>query len=649
MGEKMTSLLKRRRTGSMERDSQSPNKKQCAPVTLAALPGQPAVSNVATTSPQQPASAGAAISVPTETMGATPIEVPSEKKVQNRLDGVEALSALQKIIEQEFNMQILMKHRELRLIEQELAKCQIGLEQLRRCELKPYPGHDTMSLDISSGTGAAVKPDSGPVPPYAAPYGVTDGPYTRHYQHWLLQDPQFEPMQVEYVSSADAAGRATRNSGTARKPTSKSIGRGSDFGMPSYPAPAVKDKNLPQILRRSTDSQLVKLVCNNCHRWNFSSIQGFLNHCRIAHKVDYKSHDAAAIDCGQVLDEQELACLPQEAHNQPVSAAKPATRPAATPAPAVPAMRHVPPPPRQSPPVYIPPRNLVHPLNSSRDTPDVTTPKEEAVRQPVRPVTTSTAAASSSVSSTPLKQSPQVPRLSALFAKNGLGGDLEQAAFSARQRIDFGTLEDDAISPGASALSSPATPLPAPGARTLLGHGPSDANRPPSRKGFRQPLSGLQRHRPAPLSSTVAPADIVLHRTPPAEIPDSPPDSALNLSPNTATADSAPGLVSDDDDYDNGSASEDEAPHTATATMAPPLDVSRGGCGSTAMDLDIAVDHEGLDSDGPHHRHHPAGGDDHAVLIRRNDMMMDVGDESFRGTPGDNNSSRKLGKNGSRN
>ena len=57
-------------------------------------------------------------------------------------DDVDELTPLQQVIDNEFNMQILMKHNELRLIEQELAKCQIALEQLRRCEIQPFPGFE---------------------------------------------------------------------------------------------------------------------------------------------------------------------------------------------------------------------------------------------------------------------------------------------------------------------------------------------------------------------------------------------------------------------------------------------------------------------------------------------------------------------------
>src|SRR6202012_1151402 len=53
---------------------------------------------------------------------------------------------LRAIIEAEINHAILFKHNELRLIEQEIAKCQTGLEQIRRCQLIPFPGSQGMSL-----------------------------------------------------------------------------------------------------------------------------------------------------------------------------------------------------------------------------------------------------------------------------------------------------------------------------------------------------------------------------------------------------------------------------------------------------------------------------------------------------------------------
>ena len=238
------------------------------------------------------------------------------------IDEVSRQTQLQQVIENEFNMQILMKHNELRLIDQELAKCQVALEQLRRCELRPYPGVERPSATVSAGTGPSTTPAPGYTrPSHAAPVGVTDGPYTRHYRHWLLPDAQFDPAPIEDLSPADGGPftgvRASRGTATSRKSVQKSFTMPSQptdslHSLPNYPAPAHKDKSSPLVLRRSTDGQLVKLICNNCLRGNFSSIQGFLNHCRIAHKVDYKSHDAADVDCGRLLEEHEAANLPPD-------------------------------------------------------------------------------------------------------------------------------------------------------------------------------------------------------------------------------------------------------------------------------------------------------------------------------------------------
>ncbi|KAK3110887.1 hypothetical protein LTR53_014378, partial [Teratosphaeriaceae sp. CCFEE 6253] len=177
------------------------------------------------------------------------------------------MTPLRQTIENEFNMQILMKHNELRLIEQELAKCQVALEQLRRCELRPYPGTQQLSASLSDGVGSSVAPPSGYTrPPYAPPYGVTDGPYTSHYRQWLLHDPYFEPAptQVAPATNTPASGdsRHTRHASTARKPVQKSFTMPNSsvnlpMSLPNYPLPSRKNKIA--VVKRSTDGQLVKL------------------------------------------------------------------------------------------------------------------------------------------------------------------------------------------------------------------------------------------------------------------------------------------------------------------------------------------------------------------------------------------------------
>ncbi|PHH80388.1 hypothetical protein CDD82_1797 [Ophiocordyceps australis] len=224
------------------------------------------------------------------------------------------------MISHHFGLEVLTKHNELRLINQELAKCQVALEQLRRCHLIPYPQTcptpDQM-LDISNGTGPALaaKPDQ-TVAPWAPPFGVVDGPYARHYAKWLIPDASFDGLEAAWQpvfegtrprgSLSDA--RTTRNSlqepgapGKARL-VRGAPGQKLQALASGYPQP--KDKAGPCILKRS-DGKTVKLVCIDCHRENFSSTQGFINHCRIAHKRDFKSHEEAAVQSGQIIDVSE--------------------------------------------------------------------------------------------------------------------------------------------------------------------------------------------------------------------------------------------------------------------------------------------------------------------------------------------------------
>lgn len=502
---------------------------------------------------------------------------------------VKSESALQQAIENQINIQILMKHNELRLIDQELAKCQVALEQLRRCELRPFPGSQKPTEAVSAGTGPAVQPQPGfTKPSHAAPYGVVDGPYSRHYRKWLLGDSQFDSEPIRAPSFADSAvfsaNRPTRNSGSARKSTGKSIGSIPGEFLPSLPtqasAPAKKEKSGPLVLKRSNDGKLVKLVCNNCNRGDMNSIQGFLNHCRIAHKVDYKSHDQAALDCGRPLDDQEIASLPADAGTIPT--AKPAPRPVPARASTV-----------AAPPVHVPTSNAVHPLN----TPGATLPdfsRKQTKKLAATPARSMISPPANSATTATFKPSTQAPRLSALFAKNSFGGDLGQAVANAKQKVDFGG-EEETSSPDFSTPSSPS--VPAKGTSSTLGMPPNQATapRPPSRKGQRQPL---QRPRPSPLAPTDKQAQATTLTATPTQLSESP-----RLSPHTV--DSNPGMISDFEDDDHGSASEEESTLPSSRANMLPVSTEPRTCGDS-MDLDVAVDDEM---------------DEHGVIIRRNSML----------------------------
>lgn len=476
-------------------------------------------------------------------------------------------SRLEDVLEHQFNLEILLKHRELRLIEQELAKCQTALEQLRRCEVIPYPGSLGLSESLSAGTGPALKPQPGFTQPQApSPWGVTDGPYTRHYARWLLNDPTFDSLPFNQVMpvldnyAIQPEGRSTRNSGAGISKTGRSRSTRDSFGnlsqaLPNYPSQS-RGKQGPLVIRRLADNLFVKLICNNCQRGDFSSVQGFLNHCRIAHKVDYKSHEAAALDCGKPLEEDETHLIPQGAPVPTPGAPKPQQAPKPALPQAIPA----------------PPAGFVHPLNAQvlpRYTWKRQADEARASVSQSRKPSTSTAAAV--FHAKPLVGSSSAPYLSARFATQGLGGDLRQAITQAREKIDLGPdpVEDEQLTspwnetPKSNGMSAAnvSKPVFKPASEGSQGH-----------KGWYAPIS---RPRPTP----------IMARHVPAEMMDSPP----TLSPHAV--DSNPGLVSDHEDDDAPSDLDEvrSERHESPAAVSGLGALRDRTCGDE-MDVDLEVD-----------------------------------------------------------
>jgi ADA HAT complex component 1 len=223
--------------------------------------------------------------------------------------------SLRRTIESQIGLEILLKHKELRLIDQELAKCQVALEQLRRCSEIAYPA-SRLSEAVSNGVGPALRtPTSEPLPQSPAPWGVTDGPYSRHYAKWLLPDSRFDGgFDAQQVTPSNPAGK---NPAKVRTRGTESVGVGSKSRIrgggqlkalsSGYPQP--KDKAGLVIQKRKSDGLVIKLVCLDCRRENFSSAQGFINHCRIAHNRSFASHDAAADACGEPVEVDETGLV----------------------------------------------------------------------------------------------------------------------------------------------------------------------------------------------------------------------------------------------------------------------------------------------------------------------------------------------------
>jgi hypothetical protein len=542
--------------------------------------------------------------------GSTPLEsrtpVPESTSTPTAADGVSEklevavdLDRVREGIESQLSLEILMKHDELRLINQELAKCQAALEQLRRCHLIPYPtaqGIPESMQHISNGTGPAVV-QGGNVPQWAPAYGVTDGPYTRHYAKWLIPDPAFDGVQVDWQRGSDMSragktvpeGRATRHSfadgsTAASKSRSQRGSSGQKLQALSSGYPQAKEKAGPCILKRASDGQMVKLVCIDCNRDNFSSTQGFINHCRIAHRRDFKSHDEAAQASGQPIEVDEIGGIVGEEKTQSA------------------------------------PNGLVHPLIRSAPT-----DKEaysallsrikaslELYDQGKLPGVTSIP---TSANSTPLKSknskpantpsatfvpSLTTPHLSKLMQSRGFGGDFAQMVIEAKKKVDLDEDSDDE-SEDTDGVSS-ASQRPGNGVETPI----LPAMRVPSRAGvsapFGRPASSKgvdARHSRQPGLSGISPR--LTHATPvintfaaghrnmgstrlvnvehhdhadehrdDVDVDMLHGPSINDLSPNTVASNNAPSLVSDDGEYDEG----DDAESASSEEEAEDSDVA---------------------------------------------------------------------------
>ena len=464
-------------------------------------------------------------------------------------------SALREKIESQFNLEVLLKHRELRLIEQELAKCSVSLEQLRRCQIIPYSLQDfdvTSTDGISDGTGLKENPA-----PHAPSWGSTSDPYTRHYRRWLIPDPAFDDevidgLQTPSIISGNATERATRGAMAGSKalgPSSRSQRASiiSDSKSLSQGSPDHREEKGPMIVPRKLNGQvsMVKLVCLDCRRSNFNSTQGFINHCRIAHSRQFASHDAAIEASGEEIDnEVEVAggVGPQVTQITPSASL-------------------VHPMIRSARPPIMDNRADSNPEENGKDVadPHMLTP---SVSRHGRIL---------SDSSPGFKPSPQTPRLSMLLAKSGRDIDLSEMVADAKSKVEWDALQESepedayddeleetvpntrstrgifqsSVRPTSMMRSTPPEPFIRGGATSFAS--PAPRHRAPTavqtapHKASYGP--GVARH--GEQQSTVM-RDVT---------------APYNFSPNTTDPHPAPSLVSDDGEYDNTHSESETSSH----------------------------------------------------------------------------------------
>ncbi|KAK7931616.1 hypothetical protein PG985_002328 [Apiospora marii] len=469
------------------------------------------------------------------------LPTPQSQTLPQSRRGVAELEHAKETIQHQFSHDILLKHNELRLIQQELAKCQM--------------------LQISSGMGPALKAKAGDkVPQWAPPFGVTDGPYARHYAKWLIPDPKFDGIVPESSVHAESTryrngveSRSMRNSfgevgvmPTKGRPPRGSAGQKLHALSNGYPQP--KDKAGPCVLKRS-DGKTVKLVCLDCNRENFSSTQGFINHCRIAHKRDFKSHEEAAVACGHPIEVEEARGEAQEEKPAAVSSVNPVAPVSTTPAVAT---------------------GLVHPfarqngLAESEPYFSVLARIKESMDMfkrgqlpnvksiPGVPATPVSAKPSNHVPSK-FAASADSPHLSRLLQSRGKSMNLSELVRDAKTKVNL----DEVMSPddedseevepsplvGGDNDQTAVMRMPRIPARTTKSPVPlPSTTRPVSSKG-RPPVGAYATPIPTPATRAAPEQE--------PELPRIDDDMELELSPNTAISNNAPSLVSDDGEYDD--------------------------------------------------------------------------------------------------
>jgi ADA HAT complex component 1 len=266
-----------------------------------------------------PSGASSSLPSPPETQADEPEELLKASPAQPAQPAqTKRLETMRNVIQTQIGLEILLKHKELRLIDQEIAKCQASLEQLRRCQEIPYPATQPPSMSVTNGTGLALRTSfATPLPRTPAPWGVQNGPYSRHYAKWLLQDPAFEGGEPEVLATPVGKSPMKFRSQTRGMypdtPQTSSQSRSQRGGkLKSLPAGYGQPKEKatgPMIIKRKSDGATVKLVCPDCGRFDFGSAQGFINHCRIGHGRSFASHDAAADACGEVVEVDDTGAM----------------------------------------------------------------------------------------------------------------------------------------------------------------------------------------------------------------------------------------------------------------------------------------------------------------------------------------------------
>lgn len=192
--------------------------------------------------------------------GFSPTEIHDEQSLEDEI---------KQNVTNQIDLEILLKHREYNLVQNEISKVQNQLDTLQKLHSDPgYAKYLQGIIDLKE---------------------ATRNEFTQQYYNT-------EPSEMITRRHSIYGIRKSLTEGDAQKPHRTSYG-----GL----RPVVDSQGNKICVHKRSDGVIVKIECPTCSRSDFGSAQGFLNHSRLAHQVEYKSQDHAALVCGTVLPDSE--------------------------------------------------------------------------------------------------------------------------------------------------------------------------------------------------------------------------------------------------------------------------------------------------------------------------------------------------------
>jgi hypothetical protein len=177
-----------------------------------------------------------------------------------------------KAIEKEFSLEILLKNEERKTIEAEKAKVQTALKHLEH--IVAVGGNLTLAYLMVDAT-----------------YNESPSRYNKYYGQYI----DYARTSAPQIYNGNVSSSSSR---PQRSAVAKAAARSN----------AVVKNDLGQVVRYThcLVSLMTRVTCPDCNRFDFSNVQGFINHCRIAHKIEYASHEDAVRHCGVQVDFAEF-------------------------------------------------------------------------------------------------------------------------------------------------------------------------------------------------------------------------------------------------------------------------------------------------------------------------------------------------------